>query len=184
MHTVSNNKRKLPAFLYVVAAVILFAAWSSGNKTAHDNSTAPSITSVNAAQAASPAKNAPEAAEIGDIVRMKYPTSTIMCTSSTDVFTVFLAGRMAENEEYRLTDNAQQALEAGHEARKQAMRTAYTCRWAKRDIGYRVTQKEIIGTEADAFHVVKYCVRAADGATSDECQWLEQGFTEPSMFNK
>ena len=63
----SNNKRKLPAFLYVVAAVILFAAWSSGNKTAHDNSTAPSITSVNAAHAVSPTSPEP-GFHVGDVV--------------------------------------------------------------------------------------------------------------------
>lgn len=123
-----------------------------------------------------------DTAEIGDSVVVNYPASTIMCSDRTDVSKVYMTGKFTMWQEMRVTNDAWKAVKAEQEARKYAMRTAYSCRWAPSgNVHFIVVEKHIIGTEKDIFHVIDYCLQAEDKNT---CWWITEDFGATSRFIK
>jgi hypothetical protein len=125
---------------------------------------------------------AEDAAQVGDSVAIKYPASTIMCSDRNDASKVYATGKFAFWEEMRLShDDVWNSVKEEHEARKLAMRTAYSCQWAPRDVRFTVIKKEIIGTEKDMFHDVNYCLQP-EGKT--KCWWITEDFGTRSPFEQ
>jgi hypothetical protein len=122
-----------------------------------------------------------DTAEIGDSVVINYPASTIMCSDRNDASKVYMTSKFAMWEEMRLTNNdVWKAVKTEHEARKYAMQTAYSCQWAPSyGVRFAVVQKQIIGTEKDMFHLIKYCLQPEG---KNGCWWISQDFGARSTF--
>jgi hypothetical protein len=73
------------------------------------------------------------------------------------------------------------AVNAAYEAKKETLRTAYSCNWAVRDARYVVQSKEETGTEADQFHVVTWSLKPEG---QKETLWLVENYGESSDIRK
>jgi hypothetical protein len=121
-----------------------------------------------------------EAADIGDDVSLQYPASTILCSARRDASVLHMTGRVALVQTLRVENNdVWQVVKDQNAARKNAMRSLYSCSWAPRDMRYRVEHKEISGTKNDPFHVVSFCLQPS-GDTS--CWWMIEDVTSSSPF--
>lgn len=121
------------------------------------------------------AKYAAEAAEIGDVVIIRYTNGTIMCEDSADADKVYVAGENALRESTRVDrTNITKAVEAKIAARDSAMQQARSCQRSPtpRDLRYIVRDKAIVGSNKDLFYVAKYCLKPAN-RTDDTCWWIE-----------
>lgn len=125
------------------------------------------------------AKNAAEAAVVGDVVTIIYPRSTIMCGESRDSEMVHITGELVFSQTMRVENNASKAVEAEMAAQKHAMAKAYSCEWApgKDDFRYAVKEKRIIGDETTQFHTARYCLKPLTVDNGDRCWWIEQRAT-------
>jgi hypothetical protein len=134
-----------------------------------------------------PERKAENAADVGDTVAIEYPASTIMCASRDDSEQVYLSGEIAMRQSRRLDhDSVKSAIDARRNARESAMQTAYSCEWASRagdGRRYEVVNKEIVGTEDDAFHTVDYCLRPVDSKTGT-CWWTANTYGWSSPFQQ
>jgi flagellar basal body-associated protein FliL len=66
----------------------------------------------------SKSKTAADAAEIGDIVTISYPASTIMCEDEKDSSTVYIVGQVALRQTMRLENSAFKAVDAPRAAQR------------------------------------------------------------------
>jgi hypothetical protein len=125
-----------------------------------------------------PERKAENGADVSDTVTIKYPASTIICSSRNDMSKVHAAGELAMRLSYRVDHSVKTALDSERSARESMMQSAYSCEWADRlgrDRRYVVSDKEIIGTEEDVFHVVEYCLLPVDSKTGT-CWWIAQNY--------
>jgi hypothetical protein len=109
------------------------------------------------------AKNALDAAEVGD--RVVPRTLTIVCGNETDAFNVLYAGKVAMSEYHRLGGiSAWQAAKTEQAAREAALRDAYSCTVVKLYSGepLLVETKRIDGKPGDLFPTVTYGLRQND----------------------
>jgi len=145
---------KIALSLGAVALVLWVAVNSSGNDASR--------------------RTAGNAAEIGDHVSVSG--STIMCSRRKDAETVYLVGEMVMQETLRVEGSAWKAVSARSDARKSAMRDAYSCtRPASLLTRYRVEQKDISASQS-----VAYCVKP--GWQSETCWWIIEDVNSPSPF--
>jgi len=97
------------------------------------------------------AANAVEAANIGDVVMVRYSHSTVLCEDKNDAEQVYLSGELALRHTMRVEDSVWKAMEAERTAQKAAMARLYSCRWAahggSKDVHNTVTHKDISGNE-------------------------------------
>jgi hypothetical protein len=171
-----ETKMSKPVAIFVVVGLLFIMANANreGSKETTTMAAAPAV------KAAPVKTTAAEAAEIGDEVAVLYPHTTVMCSNRSDASKVYVADKIAISEHMRVeNDGAYRAFDAGLAARKQIMRTLYSCEWAPRHGRYRVEQKTISGTEKDVFHTVAYCLRQT-GASA--CLWLIEKFDSYSPF--
>jgi hypothetical protein len=149
----------------------------------HSGLTAPPTPGANAPTPPAKATATQDAAEVGDTVQIKYPSSTILCRTRNDASLVYIAGEYAVRESFRLDKaDGTAMIKAQDAARKVAMRDhAPSCYWAssQSDAHYIVQQKEITGTEADVFHDVSYRIKQV-GETAD--WWLIGTYGASSPF--
>lgn len=121
------------------------------------------------------AQYAAEAAEIGDVVIIRYTNGTILCEDPADADKVYIAGENALRESMRVDrTNITKAIEAKVAARDSAMRQARNCQRSPtpRDLRYIVKDKAIAGSDKDVFYVAKYCLKPVN-RTDDTCWWIE-----------
>ncbi|TYL70956.1 hypothetical protein [Bradyrhizobium cytisi] len=117
------------------------------------------------------AKNAAEAAAVGDTVTVKWPASTVMCSERNDASKVYLVGENALRQTWRVENSAMKAVQAKSAAQKLAMSQAYSCEWAPNDrMRFVVKQKEIIGNKSTAYYTADYCLKKEVGG--EECWWI------------
>lgn len=121
-------------------------------------------------------KTAAEAADVGDTVTILYPYSTIMCADRNDMAKVYAVGEMMQRQTYRIENDAYKAVEAAAAGRKQAMASAYSCKWApKNDVRFTVQEKNTVGDDDSLFHVAAYCLKPVDGTDGKaKCWWIEE----------
>ena len=120
------------------------------------------------------AKTAAEAAEVGDVVIIRYPNLTVMCGDRNDMSKVYIVGEQALRQTYRVENHdASKAFEAQRSAQKYAMAQYSSCEWAptKDDTRFVVKEKHIIGDKNALFHVADYCLKPTD---RDECWWIAE----------
>jgi hypothetical protein len=126
-----------------------------------------------------------DGANTGDTVTLHFPFSMILCSEDTDALAVYMAGVMARSESLRLeSDDMMVALKAESAARKEALRTAYSCQRADRKGGdnarYTVTNKILPrdpnGTSA--LDAVRYTI-TRDGKSWMFCEFVH----DPSPFS-
>lgn len=127
---------------------------------------------------------AADAAQVGDVVTVRYPSSTIMCGTEADMSMVYVAGETARRQTMRVENSgvyAALAVEAA--AQKSAMAQAYSCEWAPKDVRYVVQQKQIAGDESENsfYHVAEYCLRPP---TADRCWWIGSTATSIALIEK
>jgi hypothetical protein len=161
-----SGSRQLTGFVIVFAIVVVLGL--KGNTT-----TSPSPAPATPQQTTELA-----IVNVGDTVGLSFPTLTIICEDRNDASKVHLAGeivmRSVANDALRVDrldpgSAYKKGLKAGYDARKDAMRKAYSCRWGDRGERYDIMRKEITGTEKDLFHVASYCLQQ-DGW--NVCRWI------------
>jgi hypothetical protein len=113
-----------------VLALIGFAAITGGGGSSSGSS------------AEKPAASAAEAAQVGDIVTIRYPHSTIMCGEQNDMSTVYIVGETAMRQTMRVENNVWKAIDAEKAGQKYAMAKAYSCEWAPRRDSTRFVVKQ------------------------------------------
>jgi hypothetical protein len=128
------------------------------------------------------AENARDGGNIGDTVTLAYAYSVILCTDDADALKIYLAGVHARSESLRLeSDDMMVALKAEHTARKEAMRTAYSCQSASRLGGdiYTLMDKDLPRDPngKSALDAVRYTV------TRDGKSWMFYNYQfDPTPF--
>jgi hypothetical protein len=127
-------------------------------------------------------EKAAQAAEVGDTVILKNPSLDYICSNREDASKIYYAGLIALDNEYRMGTSSWTATKAKYEARKQALRTAYSCGVSGSDVRFLIEQKKVIGKKDDVFYVVNYCLKGLN--TSEpmkECAWIvvEQDASSP-----
>jgi hypothetical protein len=120
-----------------------------------------------------------DAAEIGDEVSIKFTNSTIPCADRGQASQVFMVGELAKREAFRMNESAHTAVANVQAARKNAMRNLYSCFVSRDRARDRVKDKQISGTERDAFHTVAYCLLPSG---RDECVWIVEDHDAYSPF--
>lgn len=116
------------------------------------------------------AKNAAEAAAVGDTVTVLWPASTIMCAERHDAGNVYITGQLANRQAWRLERDSMKAVQAEFAARKEAMVRATSCEWAPPKMRFVVKQKEIVGGKDSDFYAAEYCLKKEVG--TDQCWWI------------
>ena len=124
---------------------------------------------------------AQDAAVIGDTVTVRYPASTIMCSEQYDASKVYMAGELAMRQSMRIDQSPFKSVGAKSDARKAAMTSAYSCQWAPHGMRYTVANKAIVGTENDAYHIVRYCLQPAG---RDTCWWITETYDWTAEIEK
>lgn len=114
---------------------------------------------------------AADAAQVGDIVTIRYPASTIMCGERNDASAVYVAGELALRQTLRVENSAMKAVEAGKAARKAVLAKSYSCEWAPDKGRYIVKDKQITGDDNALFHVAEYCL-TPQATSSGKCWWI------------
>ena len=135
-----------------------------GNSGGGRNSSTTKVAASSSSSSAEANVKVQDAAKVGDIVMLRYPSITILCGERNDASMVYLAVVVAMSQTYRIENSSHKAYAAGSAAKKSAMREAYSCQWPEKDVRYRVTEKAITGTKEDAFHVVTYGLRPVGSA--------------------
>jgi len=126
-------------------------------------------------------RKAEVAAEVGDTVSIRSPATTIMCSNFKDQIAVFTMGTMAFYDTMRLShDSAWDAVRAEYAAREQAMRTAYSCRWAPdsyagEHVRYTLVEKNISVANDEVYYRVQ-----VQGKTSE--WWVAEKIGRSSPF--
>jgi hypothetical protein len=126
-------------------------------------------------------RNAEVAANVGDTVSIHHYATTIMCRSADDRDKVFMAGKFAFWENMRLTrEDVWGSVKKEFAAREDAMKSAYSCRFAPFGSEYRYTvvEKKIIGTKDDMFHTVNYLLRSNNNTE----WWVIEDYGSSSPF--
>jgi len=122
---------------------------------------------------------AADAANIGDIVTVKYASTRILCEDPHDASKVYMTGYLAADIVLGRGGSIDSALETQIAAEADAMQAVHSCTQAVRHLHYQIVQKDISGTDGELFHAVKYCLRP-DGKNS--CLWLTVRFSAYSPF--
>jgi hypothetical protein len=157
-------------------ATVLIA--SQRSKPVSSATSPPPVIETPAPVAPTPPPKAANAAEIGDRVVLRYPASTIMCSLENDATGIALAGKIALGQTMRVENDAYSAVKAMNAARKETMRTLYSCSWAPaKDVQFRVEQKRLTGTPKDLFYTVSYCL-----SIENKCWWIIEDQTSESPF--
>lgn len=118
------------------------------------------------------AKNAAEAAQVNDVVKIIYPSSTIMCAERNDASKVYIVGETMLRQTMRIENSVWKAIDAERDGQKRAMASAYSCEWApKKEARFVVQQKDIIGDKNSLFYTADYCLRP-ETSSDGKCFWI------------